>query len=233
MSVFSVKRTSKLSLGESSLDDSIPGFELGDFIVIYGHNVLPTSFVLSVRCQLPTKLGGLDSSAVFIDASNSFNPYLLAEIALDHYLDPQSVLERVYISRAFTAYQLCSLILEKLEIFLKSKKAKLLIASDIISLFLSGIPKDEAEDLFTKICKKFSEIVAGRQTIIIVNRLHEKKSRQVQLLENILFERANVLTRLEKKGKILSFILEKHSCIKAFGIDLPTDYTNLSAYMEA
>jgi hypothetical protein len=51
-----------------------PGFEPGDFGVLYG---LPTclylSLLLCVRCQLPRRMGGLGSSVIFIDGGNSFH----------------------------------------------------------------------------------------------------------------------------------------------------------------
>ncbi len=52
MSVLSTEKVSRLSLGVSVLDDVFPGFELGDFVVLQGHGVLPMVFVLAIRCQL-------------------------------------------------------------------------------------------------------------------------------------------------------------------------------------
>ncbi len=214
------------------MDDVFPGFELGDFVVLQGHAVLPMVFVLAIRSQLPRECGGLNSSIVFVDGGNSFNPYLLAEIARDQGVDYHAVLEKIYVSRAFTAYQLCSLILEKLDSFLKEKKAKLLIISDITSLLYREISKDEAEDLFTKICGKLSEIVARKQAVVIVSYSPKSESGRRLLFESILFRRANALVKLKKNGKALSFVLEKHARIKPFSINFPTDHIPLTNFME-
>jgi hypothetical protein len=227
MSFFLTKKTNGLTLGIAVLDDIFGRFKLGDFVALYGHDVLAMSFSLVVRCQLPVKQGGLASPAVFIDGGNSFNPYLLAKIARECNLDHATILEKIYVSRAFTAYQLSSLILEKLDGFLKSKKAKLLIISDIANLY-TNVSKDEGENIFNKICIKLYEIAACKKTIVIVN--YPRYGRNENLFYT-LSKRATVLVGLRKKGRILSFALEKHPEIKPFIINFPTDYTSLTSFM--
>ena len=114
MSILSADKLRRLSLGFPTLDDVFPGFELGDLAVLQGNAASSMIFAMSVRAQLPLENGGLDSSTVFVDGGNSFSPYEIAESARDYGLDCKAALERVYVSRAFTAYQLSSLILEKL-----------------------------------------------------------------------------------------------------------------------
>lgn len=227
MSFSSTETASGLTLGIGVLDDIFAGFELGDFGVLYGHDILNMSFSLAVRCQLPAKHGGLGSPVVFIDGGNSFNPYLLAKIARECNLEYAPVLEKIYVSRVFTAYQFSSLILEKLDDFLKCKKAKLLIISDIVR-FYRDIPKYEAKEIFSKTCIKLSEIVADKKTIVIVNFFHDDRYRN---FFDILSQRATVLVRLRKKGGILSFALEKHLKVKPFIINFPTDYASLTSFM--
>lgn len=233
MSVLSAEKIRRLSLGVSLLDDIFPGFEIGDFAVLYGDNVSFISFLLCVRSQISPEKGGLNSSVIFVDGGNSFSPYLVAELARSYGLDSRTVLEKIYVSRAFTAYQLSSLIMEKLESFLKSKKAKLLIVSDISSLFFDkDIPKTEAKDLFMKICTKLSEIAANKQTIVIASYFPERKSKRGLFFEAVLFGRSNILVRFQRKGKVVSFILEDHPRVKPFSIDFPTDHASLTDFME-
>lgn len=157
MSVLSAERVRRLSLGVPVVDEVFPGFENGDFVVLYGDDSLLMSFVLCVRCVLPRNMGGLGSSVVFVDGGNSFSPYLIGDVARGYGLDPRIVLDRIYVSRAFTAYQFSALVLEKLEPFVNAKRAGLILVSDIASLFLDrDIPKTEAKDLFVKVCAKLS-----------------------------------------------------------------------------
>lgn len=233
MSVLSAEKVRRLSLGVSVLDDVFLGFEAGDFAVLHGDNVCSLTFALCVRCELPPEKGGLSSSVVFADGGNSFNPYAIAETARSYGLDSKAVLERIYISRAFTAYQFSSLILEGLEPFLNSKKSKLLVVSDIASLFFDrDIPKTEAKDLFMKACSRLSEIAAKKRAIVLATYVPVRRSRQGLFFEAVLFGKSNVLVKLKKHGEALNFTLEDHPRVKLFSIDFPTDYAPLTAFME-
>lgn len=233
MSVLSAEPVRRLSLGVTALDDIFPGFEVGDFVVLYGANVCFISFVLCVRCTLPPEKGGLSSSVVFVDGGNSFSPYLVADIARSYGLDPRKTLERIYVSRAFTAYQLSSLILEKLEPFVNGKRARLMVVSDIASLFFDkDIPKTEAKDLFMKVCAKLSDIAAKNQAIVLATYYPERRSKRGLFFEAVLFGRSNVVVKFERRGKVLSFVLQDHPRIKPFSIDFPSDEVPLTNYME-
>ena len=233
MPVLSAQKMRPLSLGVSALDDIFPGFEGGDFAVLYGDAASFISLLLCVRAQISPEKGGLGSPVVFVDGGNSFSPYLTAELARSHGLDSRTALENVYISRAFTAYQLSSLILEKLEPCLKSKKAKLLVVSDISTLFFDkDIPKTEAKDLFMKICEKLSDIAANKQVATIATYFPDKRLKRSMFFEAVLFGRSNTIIKFKRKGKILTFILEDHPHIKPFTMDFPTDYTTLTDFIE-
>jgi len=100
---------------------------------------------------LPFKKGGLNSRVVYVDGGNTFDPYAVSAIAQEYGLEPKSVLEKILISRAFTAYQLTALVFEKLEEALKRYRSKLVIVSDITRLFLDrDVPKIRAVTSFSK-----------------------------------------------------------------------------------
>jgi RecA/RadA recombinase len=229
----SAQKIRRLSLGVSILDDVFPGFEAGNFAVLHGDSASFISFLLCVRAQLPPENGGLGSSVVFVDGGNSFSPYMIAELARNNDLDSRATLESIYVSRSFTTYQFSSLILEKLEPFVRSKKVRLLVVSDISSLFFDkDVPKIEAKDLFIKICAKLSDIAANKQIIIVVAHFPTRRSKLGMFFEAVLLDRLNVLIGLKKKGKTLTFILEGHPHIKPFSMDFPTEYATLKDFME-
>jgi hypothetical protein len=232
MSVLSAKEARRLSLGFPALDEAFSGFEAGDFAVLHGNAASFAFSLLSVRCQFPHERGGLDSSVIFVDGGNMLNPYLIAEIAQSYGLDSTAVLERIYVSRAFTAYQLSSLILEKLDSALKKHRVQLLIVSDISSLFLDrDVPKVEAREFFMKICVKLAETASAKQIITIAGCFPERCSAQEAFFEAVLFGKCNVVISLEKTGNTLSFALEDHPKIKPFSIDVPVDFASLPTYL--
>jgi hypothetical protein len=95
------------SLNIPDVDELFPGFTSGDFAILYGSpSVISLTSLLCIRAQLPAQLGGLGSNVVFIDGGNTFRLYKIACLAQLHHLNPRQALERIFISRAFTAYQL-------------------------------------------------------------------------------------------------------------------------------
>ena len=233
MSVLSAERVRRLSLGVPVVDEVFPGFENGDFAVLYGDDALLVSFVLCVRCALSRDMGGLGTYAVFVDGGNFFSPYLIGDVARGYGFDPRIVLDRIYVSRAFTTYQLSALVLEKLEPFVNAKRAGLIVVSDIASLFLDrDIPKTEAKDLFVKVCAKLSDIANNKNCIVLATYRPDKRSKLGLFFEAVLFGRSNVLVKFERRGKTLSFVLQDHPRLKPFRVDFPSDDVPLTSFME-
>jgi hypothetical protein len=223
MSILSTNNLRRLSLGFSTLDDGFPGFELGDFAVLRGNAASFLSFVLSVRSQLLPERGGLGSSTVFVDGGNLFSPYSVAEIARGYDLDYQEVLDKVYVSRAFTAYQLSSLVLEKLHSVLRRTRARLLVVSDITSLFRDrDVPKAEARELFIRVCSKLAQTALEEHVVVAVSYFPDRRSRQGLFLEAILFGKCSVLIKLKRKSGFFTFVLEDHPRFKPFTADFET-----------
>jgi hypothetical protein len=233
MSILSTNKFRRLSLGFPTLDDVFTGFEPGDFAVIQGNAASFMLSVLSVRAQLSIESRGLASSTVFVDGGNSFSPYEVAETARNYGLDCKTVLDKVYVSRAFTAYQLSSLVLEKVCPVLQKTRAKLLIVSDVTALFLDlDISKLEGRELFMNLCSKLSEIAAEKQTVIIASCFQRNLSSQSLFFEAALFGKANILIKLKKKGNVVSVSLDDHPSITPFRMDLAVNqqYSYARAY---
>lgn len=231
MSILSTNKLRRLSLGFPTLDDVFTGFEPGDFAVIRGNAVSFILSVLSIRAQLPSECGGLNSSTVFVDGGNSFSPYEVAEIARDYALDCKAALDHVYVSRAFTAYQLTSLILDKTCPVLQQIRARLLIVSNITSLFLDrDMPKFEGRELFMKICSKLSEIASEKHITVVVSYSPLNRSGQSLFFEAALFGKSNILMKLKKSGQVLSVSLEDHPHIRPFRMDFASDQHHVHSH---
>jgi hypothetical protein len=232
LSVLSTERAARISLGVPIVDDVYPGFEPGDYGVLYGDEASTAIFLLCVRSAMPPAAGGLGSPVVIVDGGNSFNPYLVADFARRHGLEPREVLKKIYVSRAFTAYQLYSLIMERVEPFLEGLNARLLVVSDVTSLFLDrDMPKIEAEELFVKVCSKLSDIASDKKVVVLATYHADGRSRRSLFLEAVLFGRCSVLIKFERKGRFLRFALQDHPHIKPFTLDLKLE-NSLRKYLE-
>ena len=224
----------QLSLGMPNIDSLFPGFSAGDFAVLHGtSSVLSLTLLLSVRTQLPLRLGGLETSVIFVDGGNTFKPYKVSRIAQFYQLDPRQVLDRVHISRAFTAYQMTSVILEKLAETIDKHNSKLVIISDIAGLYLDkDVPAEEAKEVFSQLTAYLSRLARDKQVIIIATCLSHCHSKLSTLLHAVACGRADVVASVipTKLGRV--FALEKHPSLSVECVKFLPDNHTMSQFME-
>ena len=223
-----------LNLNMLNIDVLFPGLAIGDFALLYGSpTVLALSSLLCVRAQLPTQLGGLGTNVVFVDGGNTFRLYQVSRIAQLHQLDPKQTLNRIYISRAFTAYQLTSIILGKLKETINKYNAKLVVISDIAGLFLDrDIPAKEAKRIFSQITTYLSTFAEENQLIMIASYPPHYSSKRNTFLHTLTCSRANVVVSVRPSKYGQEFVLEKHPRFALGCAEFPSENPKLTEFME-
>jgi len=223
------------SLNIPGVDELFPGFTPGDFAVLYGSPaVISLTSLLCVRAQLPVQLGGLGSNVVFIDGGNTFRLYKIARLAQLHQLNPRQALERIFISRAFTAYQLTSLILDKLEETVQNYNAKLVVISDIAGFFLDNeVPHEEAQRIYSQIISYLSSFAKKHQIIIVATYLPYSDNTRNSLFQEITCSKATAVLSLSKTAYTREVILEKHPFLVLGTAELPSENLTLTDFMGA
>jgi RecA/RadA recombinase len=224
-----------LSFNIPNIDDLFHGFTEGDFASLYGaSSVLSLSFLLAVRAQLPFQLGGLETNVVFIDGGNTFRLYQVSYIARLHELNPRQVLKRIFVSRAFTAHQLTSLILEKLEETVERFSSKIVIISDMTELFLDkDVPRREALDVFNHLTLHLSKFAREKQVIVMATCYPQYDSRRNTFLKAVLCGRANVVLSVRQSKHERQLVLEKHPVFDYGYAGFPSEHLTLDQYLEA
>jgi hypothetical protein len=222
------------SFNVTNVDDLFPGFMTGDFAVVYGApTVLPLSLLLSVRAQLPFQLGGLETNVLFVDGGNTFRLYEVSRIAQLHKLNPRQVLERIYVSRAFTAYQMTSIVLEKLKEAAEKFSSKLVIISDIAGLYLDrDVPLAEAKDVFNQLTVYLSKFAEENRLIVLATYPWQFSSRRNTFLHTAACGRANVVISVRQSKFGQQFVLEKHFTFTLGYAEFPSQNLTLNQLME-
>jgi hypothetical protein len=218
-----------------NVDCLLPGFMVGDFAVIYGlPSVLTLSLLLAVRAQLPYQLGGLESSTVFIDGGNTFRLYKVSRLARLHQLRPRNVLQGIYISRAFTAHQMTSIILDKLEESVAKYDARLVIISDYPGLYLDkDIPSEESKEVFSQVNAYLSKFAEEKSLILLATCPPHYFSRRSAFFHAVACARSNVTISVKKKSAYpfeKQFTLEKHPIFKLGSVDFPSENLTLNDF---
>jgi Rad51 len=214
------------------LKDVFPGFALGDFAVLKG-SVLSLTSLLCVKAQLPTQLGGLQSHVIFIDGGNTFSLYQIAQFAQIHRLNPKQVLDNIFISRAFTAYQLASLITNQLKEVIKKYDAKLAIISDIAGVFLDkDIPEYEAQRIFNQVTLYLSNFARENKVIIIATYPPHMETERNNSLQTQTCTKTNVVLSIRKTSYARQITIEKHPCLTSSIAELPDESSTLADFLE-
>lgn len=202
-----------LTFGDSTLDHALHGFSLGYFTVFYGsaqcHRLSET---LCVRAQLPQEQGGLDSRVLFLDGGNCFDPYFITDYARQKDLDPSHVLDKILISRAFTYPQLTTLITRKLSKAIDTYNAKLVVISNVSSLYNDApVTTNDVAQIFRKVILFLSVLAQKKHVIIIATHLSSFKDEMI--LEKALCRYAQIMIQI-KDRPIETLTLEKHPCLE-------------------
>lgn len=69
-------------------------------------------------------MAGRGMDVIVLDGANRFNPYIVSSFARKTLISPEEVLKRIRIARAFTCYQMATLVGERLPIFLEKERGE-------------------------------------------------------------------------------------------------------------
>ncbi len=132
------KEIGKLSTGAESFDDLLGGGietrSITEFYGEFGSGKTQLAHHLSVNATQPLDEGGLGGEVVIIDTENSFRPERIIQIAEYHDIDPQEVLPKIHIARAFNTHHQMLLADKALEMG-EDSPIKLLIVDSLTSHF--------------------------------------------------------------------------------------------------
>lgn len=221
-------RIPSLRFGVRSLDDGIGGFKPHDLVVLYGsRHAVKLSHMLAVRVQLPFGEYGLNSPVLFIDAGCSFDPHSVSSFAQLQGLVPKDVLERIYVSRAFTLYQLLSLVYEWLPRAIEEYDARLVVVSSILESFTDlDISREELLMSFCRLSRFLSNLALKKEAVVLVTVPSRCDSGRSNDLFSLLKSRADIIAELEEKRSYLRLILERHIRRKTGIMDISLNLLN-------
>ncbi|MHA1377335.1 MAG: DNA repair and recombination protein RadA [Candidatus Helarchaeota archaeon] len=155
------------------------GVETRALVEVYGEfrtGKTQIAHQLCVTVQLPKEKGGLEGTAIYIDAEGTFRPERLLEIVEKFpVLDPKTVLEHVMFTRSFNSDHL-QLIIDKLPGLIQEHNVKLVVVDSIISHFRAeyigrGTLSDRQQKLNRLLHKLLRLSEAYNLTVYITNQV--------------------------------------------------------------
>jgi len=222
----------KLAFNTPEIDELFSGFTLGEFALIYGSaSVTSLTALLCIRAQLPIQLGGLESNIIYIDCANTFTQDSIARLAQINHLNPITARKRIINFAAFTAYQLSSLIIDKLEEKVKAYNAKLVVISDITNLFLnSTISREEAQKVYGQIIDYLISFAKKNQIIVLATQPNHENNIKNTALKEITQRKANTILSYYKTPYTAELNLEKHPTYILGTAESPSENLTLTSF---
>jgi DNA repair protein RadA len=132
------KAVTKLTTGSKAFDELMGGGlesqSIVEFFGEFGSCKTQVCFQLAVNATLPEEQGGLDSDVIMIDSENTFRPERIIQMAEHLGVDPNEVLKRIHVARAFNSQHQVLLVEKAIELA-QEKKVKLMIVDSLTSHF--------------------------------------------------------------------------------------------------
>jgi len=193
--------------GIAELDNLLGGFKAGETTLVDGNSNLIE--------DLPNQLcvntyRTFHSETIYIDGGMCANPYQIARYARMLELEQQDVLENVVMSRAFTVYQLSTLIHEMLEPMIQKRSPRTLIIGMLPALYLDPeIPAREAQTLLSLDLQKIHDLTIRYQLITVFTNLDVMPLSPSRGLGKTLYENVNEIVRMKQFEQCTSLELVK------------------------
>lgn len=186
----------------TTIDNFVGGFETSKINFIESAD----PFLFDLIHQLCVKaVISFNKDVIYIDGGNSLNPYVLATYCKRYRVKSKQVLSKIKISRAFTAYQLSTLIDEELEKMVGN--TSLIIVSRILDQLIDeNVKHKEANKMLERGIKKIRELTESRNLISIITNY---KIFRHYSFRKLIYENADKVVRIERhKKKCLRVKLE-------------------------
>ena len=138
----------------------------GKLFLLYGN---PAVFSLSLTVAAHALMQG--SSIAVVDGANRFDVHLIGNVARRYALDPHTVLNRIFISRGFTCYQMEAAITRRLGPFLHNIQSNTaLILGLLDTLYDEQAPFREVRQILVRVSETLEELKCRGVSILLASQ---------------------------------------------------------------
>ena len=202
----------KVESGVLALDSLLGGgIESGLVHLFYGDRSLHDDFHrIAVKVQTSKEQGGLESPTIIIDSANIIKLEKFTHLAYEYDLEPETAMDRIYISRAFNSSQTYDLVMNQLEGFLDMIPAKILMVTGLPQLYLEEGLKGEGMQEISHMASKISTLTLRRGIFTLVSAPVSRRSSSHPEGGRTLTGSAQVHIKVSESKSRRTYTLAKH-----------------------
>lgn len=188
-----------LRTGTTPVDDFIGGFRAGEVTFFEADCDYANTLLHTLCVQAVDRFG---EEVVWIDGGNAVNPYTMASMCRRLRIDARDALSMINISRAFTAYQLVSLIEDHLPEQIRTRTPSTVIISSFTSLFTDkDMDWAEARQLLRRCADEVAAATRENETVTLMTAfLPTRGEREARRMCSVLRERADEVVEVRGRG---------------------------------
>jgi hypothetical protein len=223
--------------GTPTLDSLLDGgFETGLVYLFYGSDQLHCDLLRAVvHAQLPLISGGFSSPSIMIDSSNMVDIIKLRDFSFQLGLEPESVMDMIYISRAFNSSQTYDLVINHLDEFFERISAKMLVLPGLVDLFVNEGLDAERTRQMTHLAARINAFTLRHNLVTLISTRIKNSHSKYPPVGKTLASSAQVHIHVDETPMRTIYSLTKHPSLpnrneslvrrgSAFGVTLPLDY---------
>ena len=152
---------------------------------------------------------------IVLDGANRFDPYIVSSFARKVLIPPEDLLHRIRIARAFTCYQMATLLGEKLvsllmedKVMARAQKPLVILLGPLTTFLDEDVPEREVIPLLERSLKKVESLTAEGIPFLLFQSFLSPHSRRYYLMRK-LFQFSNLIWRVHLDDEGPKVMLEK------------------------
>jgi hypothetical protein len=160
-------------------------------------------------------MAGRGIDVIVLDGANRFDPYMVSSFTRKALIPPEGLLKRIRIARAFTCYQMATLMGERLpsllrqeEVTAQPKKPSVILLGPITTFLDEDVPGREVRPLFEKSLRKVEEMATEGTPFLLFQPSVFSDSKSMYLMKR-LFQFSDLVWKIDLDEQGTKMILEK------------------------
>jgi hypothetical protein len=152
---------------------------------------------------------------IVLDGANRFDPYIVSSFARKVLIPPEDLLHRIRIARAFTCYQMATLMGEKLasllmeeNVMVRAQKPLVILLGPLNTFLDEDVPEREVSPLLERSLRKVESLTAEGIPFFLFQSFLSPHSRRYYLMRK-LFQFSNLVWRISLDDEGPKLVMEK------------------------
>jgi len=218
-----------LYTGVPRIDSFLGGFQSSRMTLIDGEH--PFSFdMVSMLCV--SAINSLFSNVVFVDGGNSIDLCTIASLSKRTGLKHDEVLSKIKVARAFTAYQLDTIISARLEEVICKCEPSLLVISCLTDMLMDrNIREIEARTILCRGMSIVEDITCDYNLITILTNRIKLSTHRALALKDILYHGVDEIIKINSKRKGIELHLINRDLVMQY-LPVSINQTTLDGFFE-